>query len=300
MISKIKNPISYFFVVMLLLLQSCGKPTVSFEEKQFEPNLAIEGYLIPGNKVDKIYVWKNFPAFKNVENLAIPHAVVQITDIEEEKIHRLYYNKKFVYFEYLGYDLDIKSGNTYRLDVSAKIGEKTYQSTSSTTVPNKGLKITAISDDSLSYRQRDTNGNLKHFKVDFERSPGMDLYLVTLTALDASTETFIYDNPFSDVDEQDVGDDLLAWQFNYEWLQDLPKTPGSTSFEIYWYLTSFYGKYELIIYAVDKNWGDFLQTYNDVQEPDGNFHEPVFRFAGDGVGVFGSAVTDTINFTIVP
>jgi hypothetical protein len=36
-----------------------------------------------------------------------------------------------------------------------------------------------------------------------------------------------------------------------------------------------------------------------VKEFDGNFHEPVQIFTGDGIGVFASAVRDTVVFNIV-
>jgi hypothetical protein len=49
---------------------------------------------------------------------------------------------------------------------------------------------------------------------------------------------------------------------------------------------------------VDKNYREFLQTYNDVQEEDGNFHEAKFNIEGDGIGVFGSVVTDTVYIEI--
>ena len=40
------------------------------------------------------------------------------------------------------------------------------------------------------------------------------------------------------------------------------------------------------------------EHFIEVQEIDGNFHEPVFHIDGDGIGVFGSAVTDTVYFSV--
>jgi hypothetical protein len=34
-------------------------------------------------------------------------------------------------------------------------------------------------------------------------------------------------------------------------------------------------------------------------KPDGNFHEPVFRFVGDGIGFFGSALVDSVTIQVV-
>ena len=47
-----------------------------------------------------------------------------------------------------------------------------------------------------------------------------------------------------------------------------------------------------------KNYMQFLQTWDDVKEPDGNYHEPKFNFEGDGIGVFGSVVADTTYLTV--
>ena len=37
-----------------------------------------------------------------------------------------------------------------------------------------------------------------------------------------------------------------------------------------------------------------FQTYKNVQEFDGNFHEPRINIQGDGIGIFGSAIADTV------
>jgi hypothetical protein len=54
-----------------------------------------------------------------------------------------------------------------------------------------------------------------------------------------------------------------------------------------------------VVYAFDKNYKDFLITHDQVQEIDGNFHEPEFHFEGDGIGVFGSAIADTVQITVL-
>jgi hypothetical protein len=161
-------------------------------------------------------------------------------------------------------------------------------------VPNPGLEIVSLNHDTLSYYQRDTNGNIINFNIGFERSPGTNFYLVTILALDADVNTFVYDNPFTEETPEDVAGDLDDFRYNYGWIQDTPTTPGQSSMEIFWFDLWFYSRYEVILYAADKNYQDFLKTYNEVREIDGNYHEPVFHIEGDGVGVFGSAVIDTV------
>ncbi|MBI2419393.1 MAG: hypothetical protein HYV28_16140, partial [Ignavibacteriales bacterium] len=51
-------------------------------------------------------------------------------------------------------------------------------------------------------------------------------------------------------------------------------------------------------FAGDLNFKNYLLSA-DSQEPDGNFHEPVQIFTGDGIGVFASAVKDTLVFSII-
>ena len=64
--------------------------------------------------------------------------------------------------------------------------------------------------------------------------------------------------------------------------------------------TWFYANYRVIVYGGDKNFKDYFITAGRVQQFDGNFIEPEFHLTGDGIGVFGSAVRDTVTFSIIP
>jgi len=61
----------------------------------------------------------------------------------------------------------------------------------------------------------------------------------------------------------------------------------------------FYGEHEIVVYATDRHYQRFLQTFDQVQEEDGNFHEPAFAIEGDGIGVFGSVVMDKIRVEVL-
>ena len=118
--------------------------------------------------------------------------------------------------------------------------------------------------------------------------------------MNASLNNFIYDNAFdSEIETEDLLDDMNSYKFNYDWIQDTPMTAGRTQTDLYWFNLWFYDTYEIVILAADRNYRDYLRTYNDVQEIDGNFHEPKFYLEGDGIGVFGSAVTDTVYVKVV-
>ena len=66
-----------------------------------------------------------------------------------------------------------------------------------------------------------------------------------------------------------------------------------------WYTFNFYDHYRIIVYASDDNYKDFFMTYQQVMEMDGNFHEAKFNIEGDGIGVFGSVIADTVYVDVV-
>ena len=291
----------FCFGISFILFFSCGKGTVDIDPEQYQPQIAIEGFLFPHQQVSRIYIWRNFRVNANLQQtpLALPNADVTITDVETGSVFQLEYNPDNAWFQYNGSDLIIDYNKSYRLDVAATIDGQELQASATTTVPDRGLQITGVNYDTLSYYQRDANDDLINFNVMFDRSPGTNFYLTTVLAIDADVSNFVYDNPFTDANEDDVRNDFNDYRYEWEWIQDTPLTPGQSNKEIFWFELWFYSRYEVVIFAADENYQDFLRTYNDVQEIDGNFHEPVFHIDGDGIGVFGSAVTDTVMVTVV-
>lgn len=288
------------FLLSTLMVLSCGKGTVELDPAQYQAKIAIEGFIFPGQPVSQIYIWRNFRVDANLRQtpLPLPEAIVTITDIESGEVHPLTYNTETFWFQDDEGSLTIDYNKSYRLDVAATIDGQDLQASATTTVPNAGLNIISINHETLNYYQRDNSGNLINFNVMFDRSPATNFYLTTVLALDADVSNFVYDNPFTDSDEQDVIDDFNDFRYEWDWIQDTPLEAGQSNKEIFWFDLWFYSRYEAIVFAADKNYQDFLRTYNEVQEIDGNFHEPVFHIDGDGIGVFGSAVTDTVYFSV--
>lgn len=72
-----------------------------------------------------------------------------------------------------------------------------------------------------------------------------------------------------------------------------------------WFAIAFAGRHKFKIYAVDKNWYDFIRT--DPDEDGGSFggllgdqfQRPMFNIEG-GIGLFASAAVDSVGFTILP
>jgi len=292
-------------IIAALWLAACGEATVSVTNKSYEPKLTIEAFLIAGKKPQQIRISRNFPvdARQDQIDLILEDADVVITDEESGTEYPLTFmslgtSPDSNWFDYTGNDLIIRSGKTYRLDVSAEVGGKMLHAGAVTTVPGTGFKIAGINYTELRYRQTDDSGNLMRFFMTIRRSPGTTFYVATIRALDGNRDSFIFNNPFFNPDHHDLDELIDRLRYRVQWIQDTPLSAGETEIEIYWSQLWFYSDYEIIAYAADKNYKDFLQTFNRVQEQDGNFHEAEFHIEGDGIGVFGSMIADTISIRV--
>ena len=293
----------YIYLTLLaaaLMLQSCGEGVINIADIEYEPKIAVDAFLIAGQPVDNITVLRNFPVNADLTRLDItlPNATVAITDLEDHSEYVLTYDPERYTFYDASNSLTTRAGVTYRLDIAATIDGQALTAFAETTVPNSGMEIIAVNFDSLRYRERDSEDNIVNFEFDFQRSPGTTAYVMTAIALNAGADNFVYDNPFAEVEEEDVVDDLDDWRYESEWIQDLPVEPGTSSMELFWFDFWFYDDYEVILYAADKNYIDFHRTFDEVQEIDGNYHAPEFNIQGDGIGVFGSAVADTVAIRV--
>jgi hypothetical protein len=295
--------------LIALLFAGCGKGIVEVTNESYEPRIVIEGILQAHSGVDNIRVARNFPLDMNLrENSILPDpqkTTVLITDLKTGKNYELIFhipadnNFDDYYWRYLGDDLIIQPGQSYAIDVETVIDGETLTAHAETTVPREGLEIERVTPQSMTYREKDQAGNTRNFEVYIQRSPDTDFYIMSVKSLVATTDNFIYDNSFADLKPEDVEDDLDDFAYDYLWLQDTPLDSGTSLMEIYWFNLWFYSEYQVIVYAADENYREFLMTYNDVQEDDGNFHEPIFNIEGDGIGVFGSVIADTAYISVV-
>ena len=303
-----KKLIKYIISIStLILVISCGEGVVEVTNESYEPKIAIEGYLIAGQKVDKIRISRNFPVNANLTQIGLLPDVnqtdVTITDLTNNSMYNLTFHiapddrLENYYWQNNSPGLTITSGKSYRLDVTATIEGKMLHASSVTTVPDSGFSISHLNYNQLLFREENQSGSLKHFEVTFNRSPGISFYLASAKPLNPSKSNFIYENPFLGEEDKDV--DVEDYDYQYGWLQDTPTTFGQTVFKVFWANLWFYDRYELIMYATDDNYREFVQTYNDVQEDDGNFHEAKFNIEGDGIGVFGSMIADTAYIEVL-
>ena len=288
--------------VVAVLLSACGEPELLISNDAYESRIVVEGVLVPGQAVDNIRITRNVRLEQNLRRtpLTLRDAQVSVVDEGNGKRYVLRYHEGSLftdqYFEYTGKDLQIEYGGTYTLEVDAEIGSRSLSTRATTTVPERGFEIIELSHPTTTYRPTGSDGEIEDITIDIERSPGTRFYLLTIRPLLASQLNFIYGNPF--VDESRGGVDLDDFDYEWEWLQNTPAEAGRSLMRVFWWDVWFYSRYEIIIFAADGNYASFIQTFDDVQEDDGNFHAPVFRLEGDGIGYFGSAVTDTVMLEI--
>lgn len=285
-------------VPFAVLMTACGEGTVNITDVSFQPKIVIQGVLVP-EQMARVKLFRNFPLDATVgeNDIILQNAQAVIRDAAGQP-HDLNFNPQNNSYE--AENLIVEYGQTYTLEVRAAIAGEELFATSTTTVPQPGFQILEDKSllGSLRYRQRDLNGEIINFRITFDRSPGTTYYAASYTALGADVSSFIYENPFGDVDTSDVIEDFNDFKYAFDWIQDTPVAPGESTIEVFSFFTWFYGDYRVVLYAADRNYRDFLSTFNQVQEIDGNFHEPAFHIEGDGIGVFGSAVVDTAFFRI--
>ncbi len=295
-----KTSFTHFLLLFSVSFLACGEGVIVIDDSTYEPKIVIEGYLSPFKPVENIRLMRNFPINTTFDRdeIILREAEAAITDESTGKVYALEFDAESGSYRYAGDDLVIAPEHSYTLNVSATIDGRRLSAWSTTTTPATGFRIDLERSrlGSLPYHARSATGELEFFQLAFQRSPGIDFYVLSSRALDASEDSFIFNNTFFSPDSEFVAENLEDLQFNVTWLQGLKPLPfnSPTIFNVGWYMFFFYGRHELTLYAGDQNYKDFFLTYNQVQELDGNFHEPVFHIKGDGIGVFGSVIAETV------
>ncbi len=298
------NKIKYLIIIVLgfISFAGCGEGKIDITEAQYEPKIVVDAYIYPHEKVESIYITRNVPLDKDFDfsKVLLTDAHVKITDLTDNKVYLLEYNPSKISYEYKGTDLVIENGKSYKLEVEAAIDGKNLKTSSTTTVPLNGFSIKHLEPDVLKYRATDENGNVKKINVSFTPAANAEIYGISISALNPTTQNFIYDNAYhNSPDTNDVIKDFDSYKQQMYWLQNSKNDASLLDVDVEWHAIWFYTNYRVIIYAGDKNFKDFLLTQQNVQEMDGNFHEPKLHLEGEGIGVFASAIPDTVYFQII-
>lgn len=289
--------------VFISALFSCGEGTVEIGSNTYEPKIVIEGYLYPGQKIQNIKITRNVPLNTNVDpiNLVLNNADVKLIDLQTGKEFKLTFNSQKLFFEYNGTDLSIGFDKSYKLVVTASIDGKVLTANSITRIPKSGFRIIdeLTTSQTISYREQNSGGGIKNITLAFSPSPGTDFYFFSIVALNASDSSFIYNNPYISVKTEDVKKELDRYKYQMRWLQNINSLGTLIKYDLDWINFWFYGNYRIIVYACDDNFRLYVQTYKNVQEFDGNFHEPRINILGEGIGIFGSAIADTVYVKVI-
>lgn len=297
-----------FIMLVLATLNSCGRGVVEVENVSYEPRVSIEGFLSPGKRVSGIRLFRNFKLDQDLREqtpLLDPlKTTATIIDESNGRVYVLSYHTPpnlldigNYYYEYTGNDLNIEYGGSYTLEVRTEIDGTPIRASSTTTVPLAGFKIAGVNYDSLQYRQK-INGETVNFILDIDRSPGTTYYLASILSLTDDYDSFVGTSPFDKMSREEFEKEKDRFVFNTFWIQNTPEEAGRSIMNLFWFQFHFYGRYRVIVYAADKNYREFMQTYSRVQEIDGNFHEARFNIEGQGVGVFGSVIADTLYLKV--
>ncbi|MCE1188581.1 MAG: hypothetical protein LWX56_05515 [Ignavibacteria bacterium] len=280
-------------LLLPFLITGCGEPDVSLDSGIYEPKIAIEGFLFASQTVQNIKIRRNFPLGTTLDLSKIcltpsdndVHAYINGIPLLYDSTSQTYYNKSIL----------IEYGKKYTLEVAAKIDGKSLSTQAVTVVPNQGFQLLNKKDmGDVVYRGEQIN-------FLFKPSPGTDFYAFVYMAINPDLNAFIFKNPYkSDIDTSDVVKNFNDYKTSYDVLMDLGSMQqNSFSTTMEFYRVWFYGKYKTVAYACDKNFKDFLLSAPNVAEFDGNFHEPKIILQGDGIGVFASAIRDTVIFNLV-
>jgi len=297
------------FILAILLFSACGEGVVEVENKSYQPKISIDGFLQPGKKVKNIHIFKNFELGVDITADKIffdpTKMTVKIIDEASGMPYNLTPNQnpdttnlEDFYYEYTGNDLVIDYGKSYTLEVTAETDGRQLSTSSTTTIPQSGFNISNINTTSMKFAQKDENGDFASFKLKIERSPGTNFYVASTRPMNISFDNFITNHLFGELKRKDYDEDLDDYDSSEDWIQNTPLTAGTSTLDIFMFDLFFYSQYRVIVFAADDNYREYLQTFNATQEPDGNFHAARFNFVGDGIGVFGSVVTDTVYFEV--
>lgn len=280
---KIIYIVSAFLTVWFV---SCGNPNLDISEVQYEPKLVIEGYLFADRPVDNIRVFRNFPLNQSIDTLSL---FVRDADVQLNGVRLKFNPFKLCYFHD---SIIVQKGNSYTLKVSGTVDGKLLQASSSTTVPAGTIMLQKRDFGTLTYGDS--------IMVGLTPATSSDFYAFSIIPDSASMETFAFENNVvPNIKREEVEKEFNRYIFQLALLLNIqPYSTDIITQQIREFNTWFYSPYTVVVYAGDKNFKDYVLTAKMVKEFDGNFHEPRLNFSGDGIGVFGSAITDTIRFTL--
>ena len=173
-----------FYLILIAIIFSCGSPTVSIDENNYQPKIVIEGYIYPDCPVSDIKISRNFPlnTTVNYDSAFISDALVTIEEVGGAA-YNLTFEKGFRSYLDVDTNFTIESGKQYKLNVTATIDGKEFHASSITDVPqgtNFYIDEQQSVLDTMRFMEVDESGNLKNFSVTFSRAELVSIYMLSL------------------------------------------------------------------------------------------------------------------------
>lgn len=277
-------------VVALLLgflFAACGDPAVEITGVSYVPKLVVNAYLYPGKPVSGIQLMRNFPLNQPIDTASIfptePEVSINGVKLKYNPFFRFFYHDSII----------VKKGETYTLTATGKVDGKLLTTSGSTTVPDGDLKLASHDLGVMYYGDS--------VLVKFVPSNTANFYAFSILPDTATFENFAYDNTFlPNIKPKDLEESFNSFRYQASFLLNVqPSVVDTTVQQIKEFDTWFYSSYRVIVYAGDVNFKNFVLTSKNVKEFDGNFHEPKLGLTGQGIGVFASALADTLRFTLI-
>ncbi len=283
------------YIIALLFLSiviaSCGDPEVQITDAGYQPKIVVEAYIFAGETVRNIKIARNFRLGQDIDLLKMALTPAEnSTVVAINGITLLFDSKTKTYYNDA---ITIDYGKTYKLTVSTVLDGQTLKTSSETTVPKKGFGIYGWRH--LGYISYANDS----IELDYTPSDGASFYMFAFLPDSASEFNYIYNNKlFDKVDTAEVKKNLTELRTQYDCVTELSSSMHYYTYQVAFFRLNFYSKYKTMVYAGDVNFKNFIFSASSVQEMDGNFHEPATALNGDGIGVFGSAIKDSVFFIL--
>ena len=293
----------YVLIILSLILTSCGDGIVEIDSKIYEPKIVVRGFLEPNKQVSNISISRNFPLNQkfNQDSLHLENANVILTDLILNKSYKLEYDKTSKTYQKL--DLIVEKGKIYKLYVSATIDNKNLEAWSTTKVPDELLEIDTIKSKLKPFIafDKDETGNYKCFELYWKCSPDNFCFAFNKEPLNTDWSNMMFSYPWDadDKAKQKYGNNWYSLRHITTYIIFNRNKQNEFYYSIEPVLFIYYGLQRLIITTGDINFLDYITQPQEMVDVDGNYFEPKHHINGNGIGVFGSMISDTVEVTLL-
>ena len=275
MVIKMKKMTFITIIVSLFFFASCS------EDNPVESGsglYVIIAFLYAGEQVDNIQITETLP-LGSTDTVAPPITNAQVVlKREGDSFPLIPLNDKPGYYTYQGNDLQISSGDNYRIEVNFN----NIFSYGETIVPDKPKNV-SIMDSVLGVPELSMldfrNLNLEDYSILISwDNPDASLYYVVIENLETDPETI-----FSDLPEGMLRRSFIS-------------SPAKISEYIISPMNITYlGRHRAIVYKVNQEYADL---YESREQDSRNLNEPLSNIYG-ALGVFSAFASDTVYFDVV-